>query len=180
MLILVHGANNSGKSRYAESLIARLGQQRYYLATMRPVGEAGAQRIAKHRRQRAAANFITLELPTRLEAAVLPPQAVALLEDASNLLANAYFEQQASVETVLADILALAARIRHLVVVSISGLQAQDYDGETRNYVEMLHQLNQALAAQATLVFQLQHGQAQLRKGCWHEAFPLMDRHSHL
>lgn len=47
-LIMISGANGSGKSRYAERIVARTTGERYYIATMRPCSEENLQRIEKH------------------------------------------------------------------------------------------------------------------------------------
>ena len=91
-LILISGANGSGKSRYAELLLSRTTGERYYIATMQPQTPENHQRIAKHRLQRQGLAFHTLELPCGLQNARLPQAAVVLLEDVSNLLGNLLFE----------------------------------------------------------------------------------------
>ena len=60
-LIVVFGTNRSGKSAYAEKLASRISRERYYLATMIPVNEENRQQVEKHRRQREAYHFHTLE-----------------------------------------------------------------------------------------------------------------------
>ena len=42
-LIMISGANGSGKSRYAERIVARTTGERYYIATMRPCSEENLQ-----------------------------------------------------------------------------------------------------------------------------------------
>ena len=53
MIALVTGGASSGKSAYAESLACALPGPRFYLAAMKPYGEEGARRIARHRALRA-------------------------------------------------------------------------------------------------------------------------------
>lgn len=45
ILVLISGSNNSGKSIYAEQLIAKTIGKRYYIATMRPCTEDNHRRI---------------------------------------------------------------------------------------------------------------------------------------
>ena len=92
-LIMISGANGSGKSRYAERIVARTAGERYYIATMRPCSEENLQRIEKHREQRKDLQFTTLECPYQVGAAAVERDGVVLLEDVSNLLANAMFER---------------------------------------------------------------------------------------
>ena len=165
MLILVQGANGSGKSFYAERLAAAFSPQRYYLATMRPFGAAGAARVQRHRAQREGLGFITMELPCSLQAAQPPPQAVVLLEDVSNLLANAMFEQGMAAADVLADIRALCARTAVVVAVTISCFAAGDYDAETKHYLASLAWLNGELACLAESVVEMEDGVPFYRKG---------------
>lgn len=106
-LIMISGANGSGKSRYAERIVARTTGERYYIATMRPCSEENLQRIEKHREQRKDLQFTTLECPYQVGAAAVERDGVVLLEDVSNLLANAMFERGGGEASVYADIEAL-------------------------------------------------------------------------
>ena len=128
-LIMISGANGSGKSRYAERIVARTTGERYYIATMRPCSEENLQRIEKHREQRKDLQFTTLECPYQVGAAAVERDGVVLLEDVSNLLANAMFERGGDEASVYADIEALCSRCRLLVAVTITGLRADGYDG---------------------------------------------------
>ena len=111
-LIMISGANGSGKSRYAERIVARTAGERYYIATMRPCSEENLQRIEKHREQRKDLQFTTLECPYQVGAAAVERDGVVLLEDVSNLLANAMFERGGDEASVYADIEALCSRCR--------------------------------------------------------------------
>ena len=91
MLTLVTGGSGSGKSAFAESLAGRLDGDRFYLATMEVFGEESRARVRRHRAQRAALGFTTIECPTGLLKLQLPQNAIVLLEDLSNLLANEMF-----------------------------------------------------------------------------------------
>lgn len=62
-VILVTGGARSGKSTFAEQLIAGLGQEIAYIATARPFDAEMEDRIAKHRLQRPA-SWQTFEAPT--------------------------------------------------------------------------------------------------------------------
>ena len=61
MMILVTGGASSGKSACAETLACALPGSHYYLAAMKPFGEEGARRIARHRALRAGKGFVTVE-----------------------------------------------------------------------------------------------------------------------
>ncbi|MDD2464237.1 MAG: bifunctional adenosylcobinamide kinase/adenosylcobinamide-phosphate guanylyltransferase [Desulfobulbus sp.] len=62
-LILVTGGARSGKSSFAEQLVAELGQEIAYIATARPFDAEMEDRIAKHRLQRPS-SWQTFETPT--------------------------------------------------------------------------------------------------------------------
>ena len=66
MLTLVLGGAASGKSEYAESLVLRTTGPRWYLATMQIWDAECAARVEKHRKMRAAKQFVTVECPLHL------------------------------------------------------------------------------------------------------------------
>lgn len=144
-LLLISGGNGSGKSRYAESFIAKTTGKRYYIATMEPQTEENRQRIQRHIVQRSGLSFVTLELPTQVGTAPVTKDSVVLLEDVSNLLGNTLFSARGTMEGTWYDILALQKRCRLLVTVTISGLSSGCYDEETAAYIDDLNTLNQRL-----------------------------------
>lgn len=164
-LIMISGANGCGKSRYAERIVARTTGERYYIATMRPCSEENLQRIKKHREQRKDLQFTTLECPYQVGAAAVERDGVVLLEDVSNLLANAMFERGGDEASVCADIEALCSRCRLLVAVTITGLRADGYDGETAAYIRALNGLNQRLYDRAAAAVAMKDGAPFAEKG---------------
>lgn len=170
-LILISGANGSGKSACAEALIGRIAPTapRFYLATMRVQTEENRRRVEKHRRQRAGLGFQTLERPLRVADAPVSADGVVLLEDVSNLLANAIFEENRTEQSVLQDILALTRRCRLLVAVTISGLCAEGFDAETGGYIRALNHLNQTLFEAAAAAAAIRGGVPEIQKGDLHE-----------
>lgn len=162
MTVLVLGPNGSGKSTCAEGIATRLSSGAlYYIATMIPYGEEGLTRVEKHRTQRASAGFVTVEQPSSVSEVPLPPHAVVLLEDVSNLLANALFagHQDGSEEGVFGDITAMCAKCRAAVMVSIDGLTTTSAsDDETRGYIHALNGLNGRLADFADIVLAMRDG----------------------
>ncbi|MDX1432036.1 MAG: bifunctional adenosylcobinamide kinase/adenosylcobinamide-phosphate guanylyltransferase [Gammaproteobacteria bacterium] len=89
-LSLVLGGARSGKSRYAESRLARHRGQRIYLATAEPGDAEMAARIAAHRRRRGT-EWRTVEEPLELAATLALSSAprTAILVDCLTLwLAN--------------------------------------------------------------------------------------------
>ena len=167
-LILISGPNDSGKSRFAEQLAAQTTGPRYYIATMEPAVPENYARIEKHRRQRAGLGFVTLELPHGVGDAPVSPDSVVLLEDISNLLANALFSRDGSAAEVLEDLTRLQSRCKLLIAVTIGGLSSEGYDGETAGYIDALNELNDALFARASGAARMQDHQPLWQKGGLH------------
>jgi adenosylcobinamide kinase/adenosylcobinamide-phosphate guanylyltransferase len=169
MTVLILGSTGSGKSAYAEKLIARLSSgARYYIATMIPYGEEGAERVEKHRRQRETLEFTTVEKPFCVSGISVPRDASILLEDVSNLLGNALFGGVCggSEDDVFEDIKYLCEKCRVSVLVSISGLNSQsEYDDETCCYIDALNRLNQRLHVLADIVITMRGGVPVYTKG---------------
>lgn len=170
-LILIAGPNSSGKSRYAESLVAMISGKRYYIATMIEQNEENHTRIERHRAQRANLAFETLELPYRVGDALITPESVVLLEDVSNLLANVLFERGGCGRDVLSDIRQLKERCGVLLAVTISGLCAGEYEGETAAYIRDMAWLNDQLTAASDGVVEMRDGVAVWEKGAAGEIF---------
>lgn len=143
---LILGPNNSGKSLFAENLCVQEKEAPlFYLATMVSQNEENEQRIEKHRLQRAGKGFTTIEEPWDIHTLALPQDAVVLLEDASNLLANGIFIHHSNVNEAFERILTLANKCQKLIIVNISGLAEGDYDEETNSYIRQMNLLNQLL-----------------------------------
>lgn len=150
-LQLILGPNNSGKSLFAEELAMKSADSpRYYIATMIPQNEENDLRIEKHRKQRARKGFTTIEEPWDIHTLSFPEDAVVLLEDASNLLANGIFLHGSDVDETFSRIMTLADKCRQLILVNISGLTEGDYDKETNDYIRQMNQLNERLEQAAT------------------------------
>ena len=168
-LILISGVNNSGKSIYGEQLAAKLDGPKYYIATMIPQTEENHRRIERHRRQRAGLGFQTLELPYMVSDAQVTVDSLVLLEDISNLLANAMFEQKRNMESVFQDVCVLCDRCRCVIAVTISGLGAEGFDVETISYINALNELNQKLYDQADAAVTMRDRIPYIEKGDVHE-----------
>ncbi len=145
MMIVVSGPNGSGKSRHAEELASQIHLPRFYIATMVSQSAENDARIEKHRRQRQGLDFQTMEIPWKVGDCQIPEESLVLLEDASNLLANLIFADHGAREQALEEILRLKTRCRHLIVVTISGMEADQFEGETAQYIRDLQWLNEKL-----------------------------------
>ena len=160
MIILVSGGAASGKSALAETLAGKLPGKKFYLATMHRGDGESLRRIARHRVMRAGKGF---------ETADVPPDSVCLLECLSNLMANELYDrapQGDPADKVTADVLALAARTAHLVVVTnevfSDGAAARGICGD---YLTALGRVNRALAARADQVVECVAGLPLYQKG---------------
>jgi adenosylcobinamide kinase/adenosylcobinamide-phosphate guanylyltransferase len=96
-LILVLGGARSGKSRYAEELVRRLGERVLYVATAQPGDDEMAARIAIHRGSRPP-GWSTLEAPLDVGAAVRSaleanPTDVVLLDCLTFLVTNCILQE---------------------------------------------------------------------------------------
>ena len=70
-IILITGGSRSGKSTYAQTLAESIPGSRTYIATCPPLDEEMAARIQKHRAQRQASLWQTLEETIDLAGALL-------------------------------------------------------------------------------------------------------------
>ena len=163
-LIVISGKNDSGKSLFAENLIAKYKGKLYYIATMIAKTEDNRDRIEKHKKQRENLSFTTLELPYSLSEARVEDGAV-LLEDVSNLIANNIFDRGIESDEVLEDILNLTARCPLVVAVTISHLESSDYEGETAMYIESLNKINEELRNRASVSVIMENGNPVYEKG---------------
>lgn len=167
MLNLIIGGAGSGKSAFAEALVRRLPGERVYLATMQPLDAESLAKIARHRAQRAAYGFITIERYTDLSGAPIPAGANVLLEDLANLLANELFSPAGGgTESVRRGLDSVILRSASLTVVTnelFSG--GSDYGPETLVYLRSLAALNRELAARADLAVELVCGLPHVLKG---------------
>lgn len=164
-LILIMGENDSGKSRFAEQIAAQMPGKRFYLATMIPVTVENSERIQKHRIQRKHLHCQTFELPYRISNRLISADDTVLLEDVSNLLANNLFEKKGTMISVFDDIKQLKEQCRCMIAVTISALQDECYEGETKEYIRALNQLNQMLFTMADSVAEMNCHIPVCRKG---------------
>ena len=164
-LIVISGKNDSGKSLFAENLIAKYKGKRYYIATMIPKTADNCDRIEKHKNQRESLSFTTLELPYSLSEAIIEEDSAVLLEDVSNLLANNIFDKGVGCDKVLEDILNLTAKCSLVVAVTISHLVSSDYEGETAMYIDSLNKINEELRNRSCISVIMENGKAVYEKG---------------
>ncbi len=156
MTVLVTGGSGSGKSAFAEELLAALAADgRVYIATMEVFDEESRRRVTRHRAQRADKGFVTLECPRNLMGADIPEGAAALLEDLPNLVAGEMFGG-GDVGCVMPGLAHLARRCAHLVVVTGDVFSdGVTYDPATQTYLRTLGEAARAFAAMADAVVEV-------------------------
>ncbi|MCR5800352.1 MAG: bifunctional adenosylcobinamide kinase/adenosylcobinamide-phosphate guanylyltransferase [Lachnospiraceae bacterium] len=158
MNIFIYGPNGSGKSRFAEELVSKyVSYDRYYIATLKPYDEEGFEKVRKHVEMRKDLNMTTLEDPYLADSIAHIKEgrkaACVLLEDLSNLTANVFFETP-DTERILPRIHELQQISETTIIVSIGGLDPEQYDGETKEYIRLLNRLNSKLAAECDEVYE--------------------------
>lgn len=193
MRVLVVGGASSGKSAFAEDVALTLASGsgetcgRVYLATMQAFGEEGARRVERHRRLREGKGFATLErcrdlagldVEALAEACGVPVargalQAVVLVEDLGNLLANELFSDAGAFEQGDGPLMRADAGIRHVEecfahVVAVANDVGRDsacLGAETQAYLTQMGLLNCRLAARFDVVVEVVCGIPQVVKG---------------
>lgn len=164
MLFLITGASGSGKSEYAETLVCQLARKeqitkKIYVATMERESSEARKRIARHRALRAGKGFTTLEAPLGFLSEVPESEkelssckgSVVLLECMSNLLANLMFSAGldgcAARDEALCQMERLQNACGHLAIVTNEIFSdGAFYEGEMREYVRSLAEINRCLA----------------------------------
>lgn len=148
MISLITGGSKSGKSTYAEKLALTLAGNApvTYIATMRVTDEEDQLIVQRHKKQRKGHHYIVFEQEKNLSSIALMDDAIVLLEDIPNLLANEMFFD-GHPDTIIQDIQNLSAHARHLVIITNEvGSDGIVYDKETMEYIHKLHCLNNAIA----------------------------------
>jgi len=160
LVTLVLGGARSGKSRYAEWLIATYPKPWVYVATAEAKDSEMAERIAAHRASRDA-GWQTVEAPYELrDALAAAPGGAAVLVDCltlwlSNLMLGAF-----KVDAMTAKLeQTLAARAGPTVLVSNEvGLGIVPDNALARQFRDAQGSLNQRLATQASRVVMMVAG----------------------
>jgi len=160
LLTLVLGGARSGKSRYAERLIATYAPPWIYVATAEARDDEMAERIAAHRARRGA-GWQTVEAPHDLaEALKTTPAGGAMLVDCLTLWLSNLMQSGLDIEAQMARLQeALAGRAGPTVLVSNEvGLGIVPDNAFARRFRDSQGILNQRLATQATRVVMMVAG----------------------
>lgn len=176
MRILVTGGSASGKSAFAEKFACSFVGPHIYFATMRPFGEDGQRRIARHRSLRRDRDFLTVECYERYEELSLAAASgqdvscsTLLVECVGNVVANVQFGDElpcdaftcgafedALAEKVVCGIASLADQCKNIVVVTNEvGCDGIEYPAETQAYIRALGAANCKLAAEFDAAYEV-------------------------
>lgn len=153
-LTLVVGGARSGKSAFAERLIAATARPRRYIATAEAWDDEMRARIARHRADRAD-GWTTVEAPLDLCAALQAarPDEAVLVDCATLWLTNHLLAGHDLGAETLSLITALAVCPAPVVVVSNeTGWGIVPENALARRFRDEQGRLNQRLAAEAALV----------------------------
>jgi adenosylcobinamide kinase/adenosylcobinamide-phosphate guanylyltransferase len=165
-LTLVLGGARSGKSRYAESLVAATAPPWVYVATAQALDAEMAERIGHHRARRGD-GWHTVEAPHRLADAVDAAPAGALLIDCLTLWLTNRMLAEADIEAESGALEAALAR-RGGVAVLVSnevGSGIVPDNALARRFADLQGRLNQRLAAHADRVVLVVAGLPLIVKG---------------
>ena len=174
--VLVVGGQRSGKSRYAERLVAASGLAPLYLAVATAGDGEMADRIATHRARRGA-GWRTVEEPLDVPGVLLreaTPQNVVLVECLTLWLSNLMGTGR-DVEDETAKLLDALGRVRGPVVMVSNevGAGIVPDNALARRYADALGALNQQVAAIADRVVLVAAGQPLVLKPAQQPEFSL-------
>jgi adenosyl cobinamide kinase/adenosyl cobinamide phosphate guanylyltransferase len=160
LVTLVLGGARSGKSRYAEWLIATYPKPWVYIATAEAKDDEMAARIAEHKARRAA-GWQTVEAPHEVpEALAAAPGNAAVLVDCLTLWLSNLMLGSFNVETMIERLeQALGARAGPTVLVSNEvGLGIVPDNALARRFRDAQGMLSQRVAAKAARVIMMVAG----------------------
>jgi adenosylcobinamide kinase/adenosylcobinamide-phosphate guanylyltransferase len=163
---LVLGGARSGKSRYAESLVAALPPPWLYVATAAAHDAEMAARIVEHRARRGA-EWHTIEAPRDLAGAVAAASAGAVLVDCLTLwLSNLMLaEADIAAETARLDAVLAQAATPIVLVTNEVGAGIVPDNALARRFRDAQGRLNQQVAARADHVVLMVAGLPLVVKG---------------
>ncbi|WP_050181809.1 bifunctional adenosylcobinamide kinase/adenosylcobinamide-phosphate guanylyltransferase [Domibacillus robiginosus] len=174
MIIFITGGVRSGKSGLAEELAM---QQTYkdgrlvYIACGRRTDSEMDARIGHHqeRRARSGATWITVEQSVDLGQIHTTASDILLIDCVTTLLAGEFFREDkpscGADERVVRDLLALAGRVRAVILVS-NELSFEPMSGSmTVQYAKKLGLIHQRLVQECEIAILVEHGIPVVKKG---------------
>lgn len=166
-MVLVIGGAASGKSAFAEKLIADSGLEPIYLATSRIWDDEIKVKIARHRQMRGA-GWTTLDVPLEPSDALgaYGENAAVLLDCVTMWLTNHLMDENdlEAAQTRLLDGLAQCAALRVVVSNEVGGGIVPE-NALARTFRQAQGEVNQLLAARSDVVVQVVAGLPNVLKG---------------
>ncbi|HEX5846510.1 MAG TPA: bifunctional adenosylcobinamide kinase/adenosylcobinamide-phosphate guanylyltransferase [Rhodoplanes sp.] len=152
-LTLVLGGARSGKSRYAESLVARHPPPRLYVATAEAGDAEMAARIAAHKARRGLA-WTTVEAPRDVAGRLAEHASIPVLVDCLTLWLTNLMLADADIEAEIARLERALDEARGSIVLVANevGSGIVPDNALARRFRDLQGQLNQRLAARADRV----------------------------
>jgi adenosylcobinamide kinase/adenosylcobinamide-phosphate guanylyltransferase len=169
-IILITGGSRSGKSTYAQTLAESIPGSRTYIATCPPLDEEMAARIKKHRAQRQASLWQTLEETIDLAGALLKTREsqVRLVDCLTLWINNLLYEAEKQGREITED--DMLERCTHLLtackelpgtvifVTNEVGMGIVPDNPLARHYRDLAGRCNQIMAAGADRVILMVSG----------------------
>ena len=169
MITLVTGGTKCGKSGYAEKILECFEGQKYYIATMNPVGDDAEEIIARHVEMRCGKNYVTVERLRDIGDTEIPDGSGVLLECVGNLCANEMFVGAKILDPankIVEGIKRLSEKTSELVIVTNEvGTDGNDYSPDTMAYIKQMGVINRRIAELADNVVECVYGIPIARKG---------------
>ncbi len=164
---MVIGGAASGKSAYAEGLIRQSGLEKIYIATAQAFDGEMEEKIARHRADRAAHGWTTIEAPLHLGPALagIGPDQAALLDCVTLWLSNqmlAEADWEAALDQLCNDLAAMPGPV--VLVSNEVGAGIVPDTSLGRRFRNAQGRANQRLAALADQVVQVTAGLPQVLK----------------
>jgi adenosylcobinamide kinase / adenosylcobinamide-phosphate guanylyltransferase len=158
-IILIGGGARSGKSRYALEKARALPGTRAFLATAQPFDAEMSARIHLHQSERGL-EFVTIEEPLNLAAAIARPYDVILVDCLTLWLSNLMFaNKNIDAETAALLSAAQASRSTLIFVTNEVGAGIVPDNPLAREFRDRAGTINQRLASLAHEVYYMVFGQ---------------------
>jgi len=168
-ITFISGGVRSGKSSFAEKYLLTKTGNLVYIATAMVYDEEMRQRVARHQLSRKGLGWTTYEKTIDISDLEFDDNDIVLLDCLTNLVANEMFEHSRTKEEVISkvyqDIVAIAVRIKELVIVSNDIFSAiDDYSEDTMSYVSTLATLHNKITDLANRSYELSYRSVRERK----------------
>ena len=162
-VILITGGSRSGKSSYAQHIAESIPGDRTYIATCPVVDAEMEERVRKHKEERRAGNWQTIEETTDLAAAlIVAKESRAILIDCLTLWVNNLMYEAAQYEDIseeditkkCGDILEACDTIPGTVIFVTNevGMGIIPDNALSRRYRDLAGRCNQVMADRADVV----------------------------